>query len=70
MLKTCLDYDLKQNNLNSNLIKAIKKRQILREGRYLFKACKRHINKDEIDLVIVWAGIRSFQYPLSNCKNE
>ncbi len=60
LLKTCLDYDLKQNNLNSNPIKAIKKRQILREGRDLFKVCKRHINKDEIDLVIVWGGIRLY----------
>jgi len=60
LLSVCLKYDLKQNNLHSNPIKGIKKRQILRDGQNLFTACNKYLNRDEVDLIIVWGGIRSY----------
>jgi len=62
LLSVCLKYDLTQNNLHSNLIKGIKKRQILRQGQNVFRACKKYLNKDNVDLIIVWGGIRSFSF--------
>ena len=60
ILDICLEFDLKQNEFSSSLIRNIKKKIILNEGTRLLKACNNYFNKTRIDIIIVWGGIRYY----------
>lgn len=60
LLQVCLRYDLKQLEFYSGLLKGIKRKQIISEGLQLFSACKKYFNEVELDLIIVWGGIKYY----------
>ena len=60
LLQVCLYYDLKQNEFNSDPVRGIKRKQIMKEGGKIFSACKKYFDENKIDLIVVWGGIRSY----------
>jgi capsule polysaccharide modification protein KpsS len=60
LLQVCLHYDLKQNEFNSNTVRGIKRKQIVKEGSKLYSVCKKYFEDNKVDLIVVWGGIRSY----------